>query len=585
MNSSQPPVTAAVVSAQFQDNFDTLKQFLIKTHSPDLEAISTALQDDLKSYQQDGILSVAFIGQYSAGKSTLISALTNRRDLKIDADIATDQTATYDWHGIRLIDTPGLYTDRTDHDELTYEAIAHSDLLVFCLTPMLFDAITASNFQHLAYKMAYRWKMMLVVNKMSDEAGDEETQVLSYKKSLQDALQPYVLDEFPLCFVDAKDYCDGVDEKDEDLLSMSRFDSFTEALNQFVDDRGTLSKLDTPIRICLKSLEDIEISLVRNSGKDTAFLEVLARLNRRLFKERERLRTQVKMINLDLVSAIIREGMNLAAEVGSKTFEASSQKAEMAVRQHYERAGDKLEQLVNQAIGTLKSEILNEIHSDLTQIFVARLEYDSNLDLDTVSPSTDARQLRDQVSWLQNIAEVLGGSLTKSASGKAATLSVVGQGFLSSSQVAGSVLHQAVLSLGHWVGFKFQPWQAVGIAKNIGNAATFLGPALALFAIGAEIFSMQQEQEQERQMAKIRNDVNSQFRSSAIDLENQIDKQLIEVEKEIYGKLERDIAIARLALEEEISTSNEDITTLLEIRAEFVKILDDVYHVLPEHMN
>jgi predicted GTPase len=55
----------------------------------------------------------------------------------IDADIATDKTAPYDWNGIRVIDTPGLFTDRADHDEITYEAIAKADLLVFCLTYML----------------------------------------------------------------------------------------------------------------------------------------------------------------------------------------------------------------------------------------------------------------------------------------------------------------------------------------------------------------------------------------------------------------------------------------------------------------
>jgi hypothetical protein len=87
-------------------------------------------------------LTVAFVGQYSAGKSTIISALTGRRDIHIDADIATDKTAPYDWNGIRVIDTPGLFTDRHDHDEITYEAIAKADLLVFCLTYMLFDTLT-----------------------------------------------------------------------------------------------------------------------------------------------------------------------------------------------------------------------------------------------------------------------------------------------------------------------------------------------------------------------------------------------------------------------------------------------------------
>lgn len=36
--------------------------------------------------------------------------------------------------GIALVDTPRLFTDRKDHDEITYDAINKADLLVFCLT-------------------------------------------------------------------------------------------------------------------------------------------------------------------------------------------------------------------------------------------------------------------------------------------------------------------------------------------------------------------------------------------------------------------------------------------------------------------
>ncbi|MHC5759567.1 GTPase [Nostoc sp.] len=100
-------------------------------------------------------MTVAFVGQYNAGKSTTISALTGQRDIKIDSDIATDVTATYDWNSIKVIDTPGLFTDRQDHDEITYEAINKADLLVFNLTYMLFDLITIENFKKLAYEKGY----------------------------------------------------------------------------------------------------------------------------------------------------------------------------------------------------------------------------------------------------------------------------------------------------------------------------------------------------------------------------------------------------------------------------------------------
>ena len=67
--------------------------------------------------------------------------------------------------------------------------------------------------------------------------------------------------------------------------------------------------------------------------------------------------------------------------------------------------------------------------------------------------------------------------------------------------VAGSGLHQTVLTVGKFIGFKFKPWQAVGIAKNIGNAAKFLGPALAIVSIGIDCFQMHQEKRARKKIA------------------------------------------------------------------------------------
>ena len=64
--------------------FDTL---LASANSKELAAIRQKLRDGLQEYKQQGALTVAFIGQYSAGKSTIISALTGQRDIHIDADV------------------------------------------------------------------------------------------------------------------------------------------------------------------------------------------------------------------------------------------------------------------------------------------------------------------------------------------------------------------------------------------------------------------------------------------------------------------------------------------------------------------
>jgi ribosome biogenesis GTPase A len=275
MNPNQLSLNAAKIGEKFEKAFIEFESLLEQGKNEEINSIGQKLKQQLDEYKKDGILSVAFVGQYSAGKSTIISALTGKRDIKIDADIATDRTTNYDWNSIRLIDTPGLFTDRQDHDATTYQAINQADLLVFSLTYMLFDTITVENFKKLAYDKSYRWKMMLVINKMFDEAGEDEEKIANYRKSLAEALKPYQLDEFPISFIDAKDYYEGVDGDDDFLREISRFPSLIEELNKFVESRASLARFDTPVRMVLSYVDEAQLSFTRNSTEDSAFFEIL----------------------------------------------------------------------------------------------------------------------------------------------------------------------------------------------------------------------------------------------------------------------------------------------------------------------
>lgn len=578
MSQNNQTFTAAAINQRFKAICIQFANLLASGNSQELTRIRERLRDELKEYKQQGTLTVAFIGQYSAGKSTIISALTGQRDIHIDADIATDKTTAYAWSGIQIVDTPGLFTDRKDHDEITYEAIAKADLLVFCLTHMLFDTLTVENFKKLAYDKGYRWKMMLVVNKMSAAAGEEEQKIASYRHSLAEALKPYALNEFPICFIDAKDYCDGIDEEDDFLTEISRFSTFITALNQFVQRRASLSKLDTPVRIVLGCIDDAQISFARNSNEDTAFFEVLTRLSRRINKERERLRTQVKVITLDLSTAIATEGTSLAAAVGDAKFEDLNKQSEINIRKHYEKAGQILETTFGHAEQTIRTEVEAELQSNLTQAFVAQLNFNGKVLAQNAVNRTN-QQVQGQVEWLQKIGNQVGAKFTKAATRDFAT--TAGQGFLRSVDVAGSSLHQGVCSVGKLVGFKFKPWQAVGIAKNIGNAAKFLGPAMAIVSIGLDMHAMHQERERERKMADIRRDITSQFKAIAIDLEQQMEDQLRQFESQVYGQLEQNIAAARQQTEAAMAASHSELGQLATIRQNLEAILREIQQVAP----
>jgi hypothetical protein len=273
---------------------------------------------------------------------------------------------------------------------------------------------------------------------MSAAAGEENQKIASYRHSLAEALKPHALNEFPVCFIDAKDYCEGVDEDDEFLSEISQFDSFVTELNRFVEQRASLARLDTPVRIVLSCIDDAQIGFARNSNEDTAFLEVLLRLSRRVNKERERLRTRVKSIMLEMSAAIVAEGNQLAAAVGDTKFEDLNKQSEINVRKHYEKAGQTLENAIERAVQSIQLEVEAELQSNLTQAFVAQLNFNGKVAATNLTVNLKNQQVQGQVEWLQKIGYQVGAKITKAATRE--FTATAGQSFLRSMDVAGSGL-------------------------------------------------------------------------------------------------------------------------------------------------
>lgn len=70
------------------------------------------------------------MGQYSAGKSSILSILTGTQ-LEVGQGVTTSTCNFLDWNGIEVVDTPGIHTQkRPDHDEITYQAMSEADLIV-----------------------------------------------------------------------------------------------------------------------------------------------------------------------------------------------------------------------------------------------------------------------------------------------------------------------------------------------------------------------------------------------------------------------------------------------------------------------
>lgn len=527
---------AKEISLRVDQIVQELSKLLLKTDTPELDKLQENLRQEIRAHQESDALTVAFIGQYNAGKSTTISALTGRRDIRIDSDVATDKTSSYDWNGIKIIDTPGLFADREDHDEITYNAISKADLLVFCLTYMLFDSITAANFKRLAYEKGYRWKMMLVVNKMSDEAGESDQKIANYTESLSEALKPYNLNEFPLSFIDARDYCEGCDTEDELLQEISFFPDFINTLNKFLRDKGTLAKLDTPIRIALGYLDEAKSIIHRDKVKDDTFFELLNRLKRRADKSRSHLATHISDILIDMDRKIITEGDYLADCIGKdKNLESKVELHINNARQFIQEANDSIQYKVEEEIHIMQEEVNKLNRSDLFLAFQARLEAAEG---NKISMSDiDLERLREQVDGFRGIS-------------KETTIILGGFGI------------EAIDTL-----FSFEELSLGGAETflGIGGLLDYLGPVVAIAGLGMALHKSFKQQEIDGKVIAARLEIQRKFAEIARGSEKSFKSNLKIFEDQFYGKIYDLVSEAKRKEEEEIAASSDVMKGLIGI--------------------
>ncbi len=562
------------IISQFQSCADKFIE-ITNNHPKLLQKIKQDFEKQHSEYRQRGYLTVAFIGEYSAGKSTIISALTGRKDIKISADIATDHTSEYDWNGIKLIDTPGLYTERKNHDEITLQKMKESDILIFTLTHSLFDSITAKNFKELAYNYKYKNKMMLVVNKLSSEAGDDNEKIENYAKSLQDALTPNLLNSFVVSYIDALDYIDGVDTHDAELQKLSRFDTFIADLNAFTNENSAYAKLDTPIRILRASIEDAVQSVVRDNNEDDAKLLILNRLSKAMNRRRRSLEGELDGIVLDLHTKIQAQSSKLTSLLGSKSnLEDESRKAEKSISKYNQEAAESVEQAINSCMEDIKPDLQKIFENRLLEEFILNEDEKFSVNASDAATSETAKKAHERFRQFEQIADTCIQSFGNFTVKKGAS---VGMGFLKNADVSGSVAHKAVLTVGHKIGYKFIPYQAIGITKAFGNLLKVAGPIFLVISLVFDVKDVQQDEENARKLADARTEINSTFKGIANDIEGAFKKQVKNFFKEKFQPIEEEIKKIKDSEMSVIAQTNSLVADLNLIHKELDAILQNIY--------
>lgn len=508
MTSSNTQFKLGKISEQFTQLSEEVIN-LLNQRDGVYKQISNRIESNLHDLHNRSTIKLTFIGQYSSGKSTIISALTGNREIKIDADIATDRSTEYMWNGITITDTPGLYTDRTDHDVVTYEAIRLSDLLIFVITSDLFDDIILNNFNKLAYEEGYLHKMKLVVNKMSMEPGDFEELKENYLDSLADSFHPHSISEFDISFIDAADYLEGIDGNRTEYIEMSHFDDFIYQLNNFVDKKGLLGKLDTPFRIVLSEIDQALIEVGANTD-DKVYFALLNRIESRVKKSLGHVESQLSWIVGELRSKIVALGSSLSGKIGltNEDFNEEVNKTESLIPKLVNEMSEQFEAILVEEQKQLTEEIKNIMEGDLGETYLQQIQQKSkNISVENVHVN-DKNVVITQFETVSSIVDKASGGFLKLTLGEGTKQSGL---FFSSSAVAGSTLHKGVYTVGKFFGHSFKPWQAVNIATKLSNFLRAVGPILSIATAVMDMVKIGKENADLQKVMKAKQECMSNF--------------------------------------------------------------------------
>lgn len=493
------------------------KDFLSTAPDSALNELSGKIPDAMMP--NDDAVKLVFAGQYSAGKSTLLKILTGRQDIAIKEGITTDTANSYDWGGITVIDTPGIDTKiHPEHDEITRNAIASADLLVFVTTNELFDSHLAEHFREIAINRYKASEMMLVVNKMCRCAKGNTPEAQNViKEDLCKVTSPYSPEDFRITFTDAKSAENSKNEEDaeeaEFLWEISGIDDLTHEMNDFVRDKGLKSKYTTSLYTLEQVLQE---AIASQSGNDSDLVgaeEILLQRRRALTETKTDILRSVDAEIQKTICVIQKTGRDASAKIHAGVKEdvinADLKLAQESVDDMSKKLGNSIEVVIGRKMENLEEKMQSIADSEFAKALFPRL-------IRRIEQASISRETLENIESAANKSQELGKFLvTHSYSSNCSNISQM----FRLNQYSGTTVHQAVKGIGKFVGVKFRPWEAVKLTRTIANVGRGLVVVGTIFSIVMQLKEDADAKKMEAELCECRTSIRASFNEAAMAIE------------------------------------------------------------------
>lgn len=443
-------------------------------------------------------------GQFSSGKSTLINALTDNPSMaETGVDVSTDRVTEYEWgREVLVVDTPGVQSGLPEHDELAEDAIVGADLVLFVMTPDLFDDAGEAHLRDVAIKFAKFDQMLVVVTMKNTMSAHPMVRQDAVDRALGDGRRLTVVE------CDAGDYLLG-----GQFVAISGVDELRSAINILTEASGQLAVDRQPLQLVASTAAEAA-ALVIPDPQVSALLRLLA-LRRKALTTRS---ARIEIGLYDLRQQFVARAGKVAEEFADKLdeadllgsrrdteFDAGQARLKTVLVEMDEWFGTATESALDAQFEDLQSEVAAIEQSpqakEVAEFIRPIVELGEPRRMKLPNLIRPKNRNTPQSRKLPEFVEKIPGWSAKFVNHWGA-----GQG-KALSDSSGTPGHLAVKGLAGRLGIKLGPWQAVKTADKVGRVAKHaaqIGTVIAILDGGREVFDeiAQLQAERKRQVRR-----------------------------------------------------------------------------------